>query len=267
MAGQRPRAGQGRRLSISQGRFHLSLSRGDGAEEPLAAVLGGTGWPRRRSPSRRGLCNLWSYESKTNPFVANASPAEDTSLGSAVFGSESRPLPPALMAGFSAADQNQMRVLVSPRKETGGQGGSRGYEGATNPLQVQAGPLPGPCPGPVRVCRAHAPRAEAGQGVAAPGHGVQDHSPAAVLGSVRDGEARGPGRERVAPGAGGRRPRGGVTRPRACSSAAATGPLSWSVLSRCQREHRRLPEARPALPPCPDALQGGSRGPGLHPGF
>lgn len=149
MAGQRPRAGQGRRLSISQGRFHLSLSRGDGAEEPLAAVLGGTGWPRRRSPSRRGLCNLWSYESKTNPFVANASPAEDTSLGSAVFGSESRPLPPALMAGFSAADQNQMRVRVSPRKETGG----RGVPGATRgrPTRFRCrrdrclGRLQGPC--------------------------------------------------------------------------------------------------------------------------
>lgn len=139
MAGQRPRAGQGRRLSISQGRFHLSLSRGDGAEEPLAAVLGGTGWPRRRSPSRRSLCNLWSYESKTNPFVANASPAEDTSLGSAVFGSESRLLPPALMAGFSAADQNQMRVRVSPRKETGGAGGFQGLRGGDQPSSGAGG--------------------------------------------------------------------------------------------------------------------------------
>lgn len=127
MAGQRPRAGQGRRLSISQGRFHLSLSRGDGAEEPLAAVLGGTGWPRRRSPSRRGLCNVWSYESKTNPFVANASPAEDKSLGSAVFGSESRPLPPALMAGFSARIKTKRGFASAPGRRRGG----RGVPGAT----------------------------------------------------------------------------------------------------------------------------------------
>lgn len=100
----------------------------------------------------------------------------------------------------------------------------------------------------------------------APGRGVQDHRPAVVLGSVRDGEARGPARERDAPGAGGGRPCGGVARLPACSLAAATGPLSRSVLSRGPRERaggsRRLgPHGLPTLTLCTV----GAVTPSLHP--